>query len=147
MLQFHNVDVFYGAIQALRQVSLEVNEGETVALIGANGAGKSTLLMSVFGQPRIRSGQIVFCGEDISHKSTHYVATGGIAQAPEGRRVFPDMSVEENLLMGTIPIGSQHAAADMQSMFDLFPRLKERRNQRAMTLSGENSRCWLSPAR
>lgn len=120
MLQFQDVDVFYGVIQALKQVSLEVNEGETVALIGANGAGKSTLLMSVFGQPRIRNGQILFCGEDISHKSTHYVATGGIAQAPEGRRIFPDMSVEENLLMGTIPVGNQHAAEDMQSMFDLF---------------------------
>ncbi|MBM7015734.1 ABC transporter ATP-binding protein [Enterobacter quasihormaechei] len=136
MLQFHDVDVFYGAIQALKQVSLEVNKGETVALIGANGAGKSTLLMSVFGQPRIRNGKILFCGEDISQKSTHYVATGGIAQAPEGRRIFPDMSVEENLLMGTIPIGNHHAAADLQSMFDLFPRLRERRNQRAMTLSG-----------
>ncbi|WP_171858018.1 ABC transporter ATP-binding protein, partial [Enterobacter hormaechei] len=131
MLQFQDVDVFYGVIQALKQVSLEVNKGETVALIGANGAGKSTLLMSVFGQPRIRNGQILFCGEDISQKSTHYVATGGIAQAPEGRRIFPDMSVEENLLMGTIPVGNQHAAEDMQSMFDLFPRLKERRNQRA----------------
>ncbi|WP_312826673.1 ATP-binding cassette domain-containing protein, partial [Escherichia coli] len=75
MLQFQDVDVFYGVIQALKQVSLEVNKGETVALIGANGAGKSTLLMSVFGQPRIRNGQILFCGEDISHKSTHYVAT------------------------------------------------------------------------
>ena len=136
MLQFHDVDVFYGAIQALKQVSLEVNKGETVALIGANGAGKSTLLMSVFGQPRIRNGKILFCGEDISQKSTHYVATGGIAQAPEGRRIFPDMSVEENLLMGTIPISNHHAAADLQSMFDLFPRLRERRNQRAMTLSG-----------
>lgn len=95
MLQFHNVDVFYGVIQALKQVSLEVNKGETVALIGANGAGKSTLLMSVFGQPRIRNGQILFCGEDISHKSTHYVATGGIAQAPEGRRIFPDICRRE----------------------------------------------------
>lgn len=123
MLQFQDVDVFYGVIQALKQVSLEVNKGETVALIGANGAGKSTLLMSVFGQPRIRNGKILFCGEDISHKSTHYVATGGIAQAPEGRRIFPDMSVEENLLMGTIPVGNQHAAEDIQSMFDLFPRL------------------------
>lgn len=89
MLAFREVDVFYGVIQALKQVTLEVNKGETVALIGANGAGKSTLLMSIFGQPRIRSGQIVFCGEDISHKSTHYVASEGIAQAPEGRRIFP----------------------------------------------------------
>ena len=107
-----------------------------MALIGANVAGKSKLLMSVFGQPRIRNGQILFCGEDISHKSTHYVATGGIAQAPEGRRIFPDRSVEENLLMGTIPVGNQHAAEDMKSMFDLFPRLAEREGQLAGTLSG-----------
>ena len=136
MLEFRDVDVFYGAIQALKQVSLEVSQGETVALIGANGAGKSTLLMSIFGQPRIRSGQILFRGEDISRKSTHFVAAAGIAQSPEGRRVFPDMTVEENLLMGTIPVGNKHAAEDLQSMFDLFPRLKERRRQRAMTMSG-----------
>ena len=136
MLEFRNVDVFYGPIQALQQVSLQVNEGETVALIGANGAGKSTLLMSIFGQPRISGGQILFRGEDISQRSTHYVASSGIAQAPEGRRIFPDMSVEENLLMGTIPIGDKFAQEDMQRMFELFPRLKERRNQRAMTMSG-----------
>lgn len=136
MLEFRDVDVFYGAIQALKQVSLEVSQGETVALIGANGAGKSTLLMSIFGQPRIRSGQILFRGEDISRKSTHFVAAAGIAQSPEGRRVFPDMTVEENLLMGTIPVGNKHAAEDLQAMFDLFPRLKERRRQRAMTMSG-----------
>lgn len=136
MLEFRDVDVFYGAIQALKQVSLEVSQGETVALIGANGAGKSTLLMSIFGQPRIRGGQILFRGEDISRKSTHFVAAAGIAQSPEGRRVFPDMTVEENLLMGTIPVGNKHAAEDLQSMFDLFPRLKERRKQRAMTMSG-----------
>ena len=87
MLEFREVDVFYGPIQALRQVSLQVNAGETVALIGANGAGKSTLLMSIFGQPRIAGGQIPF-GGDISRRSTHYVAAGGIAQAPEGRRIF-----------------------------------------------------------
>lgn len=136
MLEFQEVDVFYGAIQALQQVSLQVNEGETVALIGANGAGKSTLLMSIFGQPRIRNGQILFRGEDISRKSTHFVAAAGIAQSPEGRRVFPDMTVEENLLMGTIPIGNKHAAEDLHAMFELFPRLKERRKQRAMTMSG-----------
>ncbi len=136
MLEFRDVNVFYGAILALQNVSLTVNQGETVALIGANGAGKSTLLMSIFGQPHIRSGQILFRGEDISRKSTHFIASGGIAQSPEGRRVFPDMTVEENLLMGTIPIGDKYAAEDLQSMFDLFPRLKERRKQRAMTLSG-----------
>ncbi|HFF9859255.1 MULTISPECIES: ABC transporter ATP-binding protein [Serratia] len=136
MLEFREVDVFYGPIQALRQVSLQVNAGETVALIGANGAGKSTLLMSIFGQPRIAGGQILFDGEDISRRSTHYVAAGGIAQAPEGRRIFPDMSVEENLLMGTITVGNRYLEEDLPRMFELFPRLKERRNQRAMTLSG-----------
>jgi len=136
MLEFRDVNVYYGAIQALQQVSLQVNQGETVALIGANGAGKSTLLMSIFGQPRVQSGQILFRGEDISCKSTHFVASAGIAQSPEGRRVFPDMTVEENLLMGTIPIGNKYAAEDLQTMFDLFPRLKERRKQRAMTMSG-----------
>lgn len=136
MLEFRDVDVHYGPIQALQQVSLQVRQGETVALIGANGAGKSTLLMSIFGQPRISAGQILFHGEDISQRSTHFVASSGIAQAPEGRRIFPDMSVEENLLMGTITIGNRHVAEDMQRMFELFPRLKERRNQRAMTMSG-----------
>ncbi|HFJ8953552.1 TPA: ABC transporter ATP-binding protein [Serratia liquefaciens] len=136
MLEFRNVDVFYGPIQALQQVSLQVNEGETVALIGANGAGKSTLLMSIFGQPRISGGKILFRGEDISQRSTHYVASSGIAQAPEGRRIFPDMSVEENLLMGTITVGNRYVDEDLQRMFELFPRLKERRNQRAMTMSG-----------
>jgi branched-chain amino acid transport system ATP-binding protein len=136
LIEFKDVDVFYGQIHALKSVSLHINEGETVSLIGANGAGKSTLLMSIFGQPRAASGQIIYRGTDISRKSTHYVASNGIAQSPEGRRVFPDMTVEENLLMGTIPIGMKHAEEDKQRMFDLFPRLKERRNQRAMTMSG-----------
>lgn len=136
MLEFRQVDVFYGQIQALNQVSLTVNEGETVALIGANGAGKSTLLMSIFGQPRIAEGQILYRGEDISRKSTHFIAGNGIAQAPEGRRIFADMTVEENLLMGTIPIGSHYQEEDKRRMYQLFPRLEERRTQRAMTLSG-----------
>ena len=136
LLAFKDVDVHYGQIQALKKVNLHINPGETVSLIGANGAGKSTLLMSIFGQPRASGGQILYRGEDITRKSTHFVASNGIAQSPEGRRVFPDMSVEENLLMGTIPIGAKHADEDMQRMFDLFPRLKERRNQRAMTMSG-----------
>ena len=136
ILALRDVDVFYGPIQALRKVSLQIHPAETVALIGANGAGKSTLLMSIFGQPRISSGQILYRGEDISRRSAHYIASNGIAQSPEGRRVFPDMSVEENLLMGTIPVGMEHAEQDMARMFHLFPRLKERRNQRAMTMSG-----------
>ena len=136
ILAFKDVDVHYGPIQALRKVNLHINTGETVSLIGANGAGKSTLLMAIFGQPRASSGQIVYQGQDITRKSTHFVASNGIAQSPEGRRVFPDMTVEENLLMGTIPIGMNHAEEDRERMFDLFPRLRERRNQRAMTMSG-----------
>lgn len=136
MLKFENVSTFYGKIQALHSVNVEINQGEIVTLIGANGAGKSTLLMSIFGQPRAASGQIVYRGTDITRKSSHYIASNGIAQSPEGRRVFPDMSVEENLMMGTIPIGDKHADEDMQRMYELFPRLKERRNQRAMTMSG-----------
>ena len=136
LMEFKEVDVHYGPIQALKKVSLSVNEGEIVTLIGANGAGKSTLLMSIFGQPRISSGEIIYRGEDISKKSAHYVASHGLAQSPEGRRIFPGMTVEENLLMGTIPIGMDHAEEDMRKMFDLFPRLEERRNQRASTMSG-----------
>ncbi|MEW8992456.1 MAG: ABC transporter ATP-binding protein [Klebsiella aerogenes] len=136
LLEFREVNVFYGQIQALKSVSLTVNEGETVALIGANGAGKSTLLMSIFGQPRISAGSIIYRGHDISRQSTHYIATNGIAQAPEGRRIFADMTVEENLLMGTIPIGNRYQNEDKARMYRLFPRLEERRAQRAMTLSG-----------
>ncbi len=136
LLEFREVNVFYGQIQALKSVSLTVNEGETVALIGANGAGKSTLLMSIFGQPRITDGSIIYRGHDISRQSTHYIATNGIAQAPEGRRIFADMTVEENLLMGTIPIGNRYQNEDKARMYQLFPRLEERRAQRAMTLSG-----------
>ena len=136
LLEFRHVDVFYGPIQALKSISLTVNEGETVSLIGANGAGKSTLLMSIFGQPRPAAGQIFYRGEDITHKSTHFIASNGIAQAPEGRRIFPDMTVEENLLMGTIPIGNRYQKEDIARMYQLFPILQERRTQRAMTLSG-----------
>ncbi|WP_282363074.1 ABC transporter ATP-binding protein [Pseudomonas sp. PS01297] len=136
ILAFKDVDVQYGPIQALRKVNLHINSGETVSLIGANGAGKSTLLMSIFGQPRATNGQIIYQGQDITRKSTHFVASNGIAQSPEGRRVFPDMTVEENLLMGTIPVGMNHAEEDREQMFNLFPRLRERRNQRAMTMSG-----------
>ncbi|MGB3384353.1 MAG: ABC transporter ATP-binding protein [Marinomonas sp.] len=136
LMEFKEVDVHYGPIQALKNVSLTIDEGEIVTMIGANGAGKSTLLMSIFGQPRISSGEIIYRGEDISQKSAHYVASHGLAQSPEGRRIFPSMSVEENLLMGTIPIGMQYANEDMKRMFELFPRLEERRNQRASTMSG-----------
>lgn len=136
ILQVKNVDAFYGPIQALRNVSLEVNEGEIVSLIGANGAGKSTLLMSIFGQPRVRQGSIHFAGEDITQVASHHIAKRGLAQVPEGRHIFPAMTVEENLLMGTVPVGLAHVDADRDAMFTLFPRLKERCNQRAGTMSG-----------
>jgi branched-chain amino acid transport system ATP-binding protein len=136
MLKIKNIDAFYGPIQALRDVSLEVKEGEIVTLIGANGAGKSTLLMSIFGQPRVRRGSIHFAGEDITQVAPHEVAKRGLAQVPEGRRIFPAMTVDENLLMGTVPVGMANVESDRQAMFDLFPRLKERRNQRAGTMSG-----------
>lgn len=136
ILQVKNIDAYYGPIQALRDVSLDVNEGEIVALIGANGAGKSTLLMSIFGQPRVRKGSIYFAGEDITQVASHNIARRGLSQVPEGRHIFPAMSVEENLLIGTVPIGPDHADADRASMFALFPRLKERCNQRAGTMSG-----------
>lgn len=93
------------------------------------------------------AGQILYRGTDIIQKSSHYIASNGIAQSPEGRRVFPDMTVEENLMMGTIPIGEKHADEDVRRMFELFPRLKERRNQRAMTMSGASNRCSQSHER
>ncbi len=121
LLAFNEVDVFYGPIQALKQVSLTVNEGETVALIGANGAGKSTLLMSVFGQPRIAGGEIFYRGEAISRKSSHFIASNGIARGPGRAAHLPDMTVEENLLMGTIAIGNRYQAEDKARMYQLFP--------------------------
>ncbi|EKD97815.1 MAG: hypothetical protein ACD_23C00730G0001 [uncultured bacterium] len=136
ILQVKNIDAYYGPIQALRDVSLEVHEGEIVTLIGANGAGKSTLLMSIFGQPRVRSGRIYFAGEDITQVASHDIARRGLSQVPEGRHIFPAMTVDENLLMGTVPIGLEYVDADRDSMFALFPRLKERCNQRAGTMSG-----------
>ena len=136
LLYVQNLDARYGPIQALRQVSLHVDSGEIVTLIGANGAGKSTLLMSIFGDPRPAAGTIHYQGSNITGLPTHQIARLGIAQAPEGRRIFPAMTVEENLLMGAIPLGMAHVDADLIKAFELFPRLKERRGQRAGTLSG-----------
>ena len=136
MLEIHQIDASYGPIQALRNVSMNVSQGEIVTLIGANGAGKSTLLMTIFGSPRASKGYIKYQGRDITNIAMHEVGRLGIAQVPEGRRIFPAMTVEENLIMGTLPIGDEHMEADRETMFAMFPRLKERRNQRAGTLSG-----------
>ncbi|WP_336741504.1 ABC transporter ATP-binding protein [Aureimonas altamirensis] len=136
LLSIRGVETFYGKIQALRGVDVDVHEGEIVTLIGANGAGKSTLMMTVCGNPRARSGQIVYRGEDITHLPTHDIMKRQIAQSPEGRRIFGRMTVMENLQMGTTLIGQDHFDEDLQRIFTLFPRLKERINQRAGTLSG-----------
>ncbi len=131
-----NISTFYGPIQALRDVSLDVNEGEIVTLIGSNGAGKSTLMMTICGNPRARAGTITYRGEDITNLPTYEIARREIAQSPEGRRIFARMSVEENLLMGSQVIKFADYDKQLGLMFDLFPRLKERFAQRGGTLSG-----------
>jgi branched-chain amino acid transport system ATP-binding protein len=136
LLSIQGVKTYYGSIIALRGVDLEVNEGEIVALIGANGAGKSTLMMTIFGKPQAREGRIVFAGRDITRLPTHAIAALRIAQAPEGRRIFPRMTVLENLQMGTIADGEAHIPQDLDRVFTLFPRLKDRLHQRGGTLSG-----------
>jgi branched-chain amino acid transport system ATP-binding protein len=136
LLALAGVNTFYGAVQALKNVDLTVTEGEIVTLIGANGAGKSTLMMTLCGQPRARSGQIVYDGEDITTLPTHLIMRRGIAQAPEGRRIFPRMSVRENLIMGAESAGYRDYDADIARVFALFPRLDERQSQRGGTLSG-----------
>jgi branched-chain amino acid transport system ATP-binding protein len=136
LLSVENVSTFYGKIQALKGVSLTVNEGEITTLIGANGAGKSTLMMTIFGTPRAREGRIIYKGADIAKTETHEIAKLGIAQSPEGRRVFPRMTVFENLQMGSGVAGQQHFNADLEKICAIFPRLKERLQQRAGTLSG-----------
>ncbi|MGP1614419.1 MAG: ABC transporter ATP-binding protein, partial [Pollutimonas bauzanensis] len=136
MLKLQNVHTYYGAIQALNDVSVEVNKGEIVTLIGANGAGKTTLLMTVCGSPRARSGTVSFEGEDITQAQTHTIMRRGIAISPEGRRVFPDLTVAENLKMGGFFLGSREIEEGLAHVYTLFPRLKERANQRAGTMSG-----------
>jgi branched-chain amino acid transport system ATP-binding protein len=136
LLAIDGVSAFYGNIQALKGVSLDVNRGEIVTLIGANGAGKSTLMMTVFGNPRARDGEIRFEGKPITRLSTHAIARLRIAQSPEGRRIFQRMTVLENLQMGAAVDGSQHVEEDLARVTQLFPRLKERLGQRGGTLSG-----------
>lgn len=136
MLEVREVATFYGAIQALHGVDLDVAHGEIVALIGANGAGKSTLLMTICGNPRARSGSIRLEGEDITRMPTHEIVQRGVAQVPEGRRIFPGMSVFENLQMGATIADPAHFLSDLDRVFAMFPRLADRREQRGGTLSG-----------
>ncbi len=136
MLELLNVTAGYGAITALHGVSLSVAAGEIVTLIGANGAGKSTLLMTVCGRPRARNGSIIFDGTDITRLPTHAIVRQGLAQAPEGRRIFPRLTVFENLQLGALVAAPEHFAADLERVYALFPRLKERATQRGGTLSG-----------
>jgi len=136
MLEVRGVATYYGAIQALHGVDLDVARGEIVTLIGANGAGKSTLLMTICGNPRARSGTVKLDGEDITRLATHEIVRRGVAQVPEGRRIFPRMTVLENLQMGATLADRAHFESDLARVFAMFPRLAERREQRGGTLSG-----------
>ncbi|MER8692625.1 ABC transporter ATP-binding protein [Mesorhizobium opportunistum] len=136
LLDIKGVQTYYGNIRALNGVDVTVKEGEIVALIGANGAGKSTLMMTIFGAPRARAGTITFAGTDITQLPTHEIARMRIAQSPEGRRIFPRMTVMENLQMGASLDNLKHYDEDVEKVFTLFPRLKERIAQRGGTLSG-----------
>jgi len=137
LLKVKSLSVFYGAIQALRGVDLSVSPGEIVAVIGANGAGKSTTLKAVSGIVPCREGSIVFEGEDITGWPSHRIVSAGIVQVPEGRRIFANLSVEENLLLGGSSLNDRRLlGATLGEVYELFPRLKERRRQNGGTLSG-----------
>jgi len=136
MLQFDKVHTHYGAIEALHGVSQHVEKGEIVTLIGANGAGKTTLLMTLCGRPRASSGRVIFEGQDITALPTHEIMRRGLAISPEGRRVFPSLTVLENLKMGAFFASNEAIEQGIEYVFGLFPRLKERAAQRAGTMSG-----------
>jgi branched-chain amino acid transport system ATP-binding protein len=136
MLAVEGVHTFYGQIEALRGVDLHVEAGEIVTMIGANGAGKSTLLMTICGNPHASSGRVMFDGDDITAVPTFQIIRRGIAQAPEGRRIFPRMTVLENLQMGAVTADESHFDEDLERVFGQFPILGERRDQRGGTLSG-----------
>ena len=136
MLEIKGINVFYGAIQALDDVSIKVNPGEVVAIIGSNGAGKSTLLRTISGLIRSRTGSISYNGTDITDLQPHEIVKMGLSQAPEGRRIFTNMSVQENLQLGAYLRKDNQVQADMDACLDRFPRLRERFKQSAGTLSG-----------
>ena len=136
MLELRKITTNYGAIRAVNEVSLKVNQGEIVSLIGANGAGKTTLLMTVCGNPRASSGSVWFEGENITNMASHLIMRKGIAISPEGRRVFPDLTVAENLKMGGFFLEKPEIESGMEHVFGLFPRLRERASQRSGLMSG-----------
>ena len=136
LLAVRGVTTYYGKIVALRGVDIDVHQGEIVTLIGANGAGKSTLMMTICGMPRARDGTIVFDGTEITRMPTHEIVRLAISQSPEGRRIFPRMTVLENLQMGASTISSDHFDADLDRIYGYFPILKSRAGQRGGTLSG-----------
>lgn len=136
MLRLENVHSYYGGIEALHGVSLHVNSGEIVAMIGANGAGKSTTLMTICGEPRAKSGRVLFDGVDITYEPTFQIIRNGLSHAPEGRRIFSRMTVLENLQMGAVTSDQRHFQDDLNSVLNLFPILDERQQQRGGTLSG-----------
>jgi branched-chain amino acid transport system ATP-binding protein len=148
LLAVENIEAYYGSIQALKGISLEVHDGEIVTLIGANGAGKSTTLRSINGLNHPRRGAIRFGGREITHEPPHDIVKMGIAQSPEGRKLFPRMTVTENLEMGAFQRKDRAAFKDdMDRVFTLFPRLAERRNQKAGTMSGgEQQMCAIGRA-
>jgi branched-chain amino acid transport system ATP-binding protein len=148
LLEVRDIETFYGSIQALKGISIEVYEGEIVTLIGANGAGKSTTLRSINGLNHPRRGTITFRGQDITNDPAHQIVKLGIAQSPEGRKLFPRMSVTENLEMGAFQRKDKSEfKADMDRVFELFPRLAERRHQKAGTMSGgEQQMCAIGRA-
>jgi branched-chain amino acid transport system ATP-binding protein len=148
ILEIDDIHTYYGSIHALKGISLTVNEGEIVTLLGANGAGKSTTLRSINGLNRPRQGAIRFQGRDITTVPAHQIVKRGIAQSPEGRRLFPRMSVTENLEMGAFQRNDKSGIReDMDRVFELFPRLQERRNQKAGTMSGgEQQMCAIGRA-
>jgi len=136
-MELRNVSTYYGNIHALKDISLSVEEGEIVTLIGANGAGKTTTLMSICGITAIRSGAVLLDGEDISRRSPHAIVAMGLSQVPEGRRIFPQLTVLENLDMGAFLRNDKDGVKrDLEEVFGLFPRLAERRGQQGGTLSG-----------
>jgi branched-chain amino acid transport system ATP-binding protein len=136
LLKTRGVETFYGNIQALKGIDIDVYKGEIVAMIGANGAGKSTLMMTICGSPQARVGSVTFEGQDITKMPMHEIARLRIAQSPEGRRIFGRMTVRENLQMGASLDNLKYFDEDVEDIFKLFPRLKERINQRGGTLSG-----------